>query len=191
MGWTIVTQLSLAAASLLTVYGYINYFSSMSSLKRLHFIYEQALVAADEARIQREMEYRRRIEEERLQSQRIFRMDILITHGSAFGGCAAVLNDGRFRRSSFPLDRVLMFGRHPSGRDFTYFIEDQDILFCASDRPEEILIRSSKAPFEIREAGFGRDEGEVLYEAVIRKDILYYIILESKHEISVKASMGM
>lgn len=191
MGWTIVTQLSLAAASLLTVYGYINYFSSMSSLKRLHFIYEQALVAADEARIQREMEYRRRIEEERLQSQRIFRMDILITHGSAFGGCAAVLNDGRFRRGSFPLDRVLMFGRHPSGRDFTYFIEDQDILFCASDRPEEILIRSSKAPFEIREAGFGRDEGEVLYEAVIRKDILYYIILESKHEISVKASMGM
>lgn len=191
MGWTIVTQLSLAAASLLTVYGYINYFSSMSSLKRLHFIYEQALVAADEARIQREMEYRRRIEEERLQSQRIFRMDILITHGSAFGGCAAVLNDGRFRRGSFPLDRVLMFGRHPSGRDFTYFIEDQDILFCASDRPEEILIRSSKAPFEIREAGFGRDEGEVLYEAVIRKDILYYTILESKHEISVKASMGM
>ena len=35
------------------------------------------------------------------------------------------------------------------------------------------------------------DEGAVLYEAVIRKDILYYIILESKHEISVRASMGM
>ena len=69
--------------------------------------------------------------------------------------------------------------------------EDQDVLFCAMDHPDEILIRSLKAPFEIREAGFGRDEGAVLYEAVIRKDILYYIILESKHEISVRASMGM
>ena len=191
MGWTIVTQLSLAAASLLTIYGYIYYISSMSCLKRLNTIYEQALVAADEARRQRELEYRHRMEEERLQSQRVFRMDILITHGSAFGGCAAVLDDGRFRRGSLTLDRILMFGRHPSGKDFTYFIEDQDILFCASDRPDEILIRSAKAPFEIREAGFGRDEGAVLYEAVIRKDILYYIILESKHEISVRASMGM
>ena len=41
--------------------------------------------------------------------------------------------------------------------------EDQDVLFCAMDHPDEILVRSLKAPFEIREAGFGRDEGAVLY----------------------------
>jgi len=191
MGWMIVIQISLSAASLLTIYGYIYYISSMSRLKRLSYIYDQALRLADEAQKQREREYRQRVAEERLQSQRVFRMDLLITHGSAFGGCAAVLDDGRFRRGSLPLDRIQMFGRHPSGKDFTYYIEDQDVLFCAMDHPDEILIRSLKAPFEIREAGFGRDEGAVLYEAVIRKDILYYIILESKHEISVRASMGM
>ena len=191
MGWMIVTQFSLAAASLLTVYGYIFYMIAHAGGERLSCIYDQALRAAQEEQQEREREYRQRLEEERIQSLRVFRMDILITHGSAFGGASAVLDDGRFRRGSLSLDRILMFGRHTSGKDFTYYIEDQDIVFCACDHPDEIIIRSGKAPFEIREAGLGRDEGAVLYEAVLRRDILYYIILESKHEISVRASAVM
>ncbi len=191
MGWMIMTQVSLAAASLLTLYGYIYYVISQSRGMRSSHLYGQALQLAGEERRERERVHRQKMEEERIQSRRVFRMDLLITHGAAFGGCSAVLNDGRFRKGSLPLDRILMFGRHPSGKDFTYFIEDQDILFCATDYPDEILIRSAKAPFEIREAGLGRDQGAILYEAVLRKDILYYIILESKHEISVRAFMGM
>ena len=64
MGWMIVIQISLSAASLLTIYGYIYYISSMSRLKRLSYIYDQALRLADEAQKQREREYRQRVAEE-------------------------------------------------------------------------------------------------------------------------------
>lgn len=127
-------------------------------------------------------------EEEQRQRERVFGMDVMITHGSAFGGAAATCPDGRFRRGKIALDNILMYGRHPSGKEFTYYIEDQGLEIGASDRPDELFVVSRQQPFEIREAGLPRDRGTSTKSAVIRQDVLYYIILESKHEISIKAT---
>ena len=62
-------------------------------------------------------------------------MDFMITHGSAFGGCAAICPDGRIRRDKVALDNILMYGKHPSGKEFTYYIEDQGLEICACDNP--------------------------------------------------------
>lgn len=125
--------------------------------------------------------------EEKLQQNRIFQMDFKITHGSAFGGCSALCADGRHRRGVIPLDHVMMFGKNPAGKDFTYYIEDQGLEICAMDNPDTLLLRSNDQKFEIREVNEGRDQGIHVNEAVIERGILYYIILESKHEISIQA----
>ena len=70
----------------------------------------------------------------------------------------------------------------------SYYIEDQGLEICASDQPEELIIVSKQQPFEIREAGLSRDQGISTKKAVIKQDVTYYIILESKHEISIKAT---
>ena len=72
------------------------------------------------------------------------------------------------------------------GEDDLY--EDQGLEICASDQPEELIIVSKQQPFEIREAGLSRDQGISTKKAVIKQDVTYYIILESKHEISIKAT---
>ena len=64
---------------------------------------------------------------EKKQKDRLFGMDFMITHGSAFGGCAAICPDGRIRRDKVALDNILMYGKHPSGKEFTYYIEDQGL----------------------------------------------------------------
>jgi hypothetical protein len=139
---------------------------------------------------QRKLEERRRIEAEEAERQkkRVFGLDFRITHGTAFGGCSAVCPDGRRRKGSVPLDQIMMYGRQPGGREFTYYIEDQGVEICASDAPDSLMVRSAQTPFEIREAGLSRDQGVSTRQAQIKRDVLYYIILESKHEISIKAT---
>lgn len=105
-----------------------------------------------------------------------------------FGGCAAICPDGRIRRDKVALDNILMYGKHPSGKEFTYYIEDQGLEICACDNPEELTVISKQQPFEIREAGLSRGQGVPTKQAVIKQDVKYYIILESKHEISIKAT---
>jgi hypothetical protein len=82
----------------------------------------------------------------------------------------------------------MMYGRQSSGKDYTYYIEDQGLYICAGERPDQLLLRSRKEPFEIREAGLDRDQGVTTSQAVIFKDVLYYVILESHHEISIRAT---
>ena len=141
----------------------------------------------------RESEERRRTAAEtgrrkEAERDRVFGMDFLITHGSAFGGCAAVCADGTIRKDKVALDNILMYGKHPSGKEFTYYIEDQGLEICACDNPEELTVISKQQPFEIREAGLSRGQGVPTKQAVIKQDVKYYIILESKHEISIKAT---
>ena len=93
-----------------------------------------------------------------------------------------------FRRDKVALDNILMYGKHPSGKEFTYYIEDQGLEICACDNPEELTVISKQQPFEIREAGLSRGQGVPTKQAVIKQDVKYYIILESKHEISIKAT---
>lgn len=154
---------------------------------RRQYILTSAVRITEQERLKAQRQRMLEQREEELQRQRVFHLDVKITHGSAFGGFSAVNNDGRKKKGIIPLDHILLFGRHPSGKEFTYYIEDQNIEICATDSPDELLIRSTGNWFEIRQYGMGRDEGILVRSAVIRKDILYYLILESKHEISVKA----
>lgn len=136
----------------------------------------------------REEEERLREEEARKQKSRIFGLDFMISHGTAFGGISAICQDGRRRRGSVPVSEIPLYGRHPSGGDFSYFIEDEDLEICACDLADELVLKSDARPFVVRESGMGRDQGMETMRAVLKNNIIYHVILESKHEITVCAA---
>lgn len=181
-------QIGIVLVVLLAAAGVVQWKMQSSRREKQRYILEYAEKVTDLETRQKEEKKRQEQEEEKKQKYRVFYLDFLITHGSAFGGCCATCADGRRRRGTVPLDHVLMYGKHPSGREFTYYIEEQGLEIGASDDPDALIVRSKGAPFEIREEGMGRDQGMKTRSAVIKKDIVYYIILESKHEISIKAT---
>ena len=185
---TIAMQAGLLAAAITAMAGLLTYRSYKERLSQNAYLMDIAEDISEEEAQRLEEERQRQEEEERLLADRALSCDFRIVHGSAFGGCAATLPSGKRRRGKIPLDQIMMHGRHPSGKEFTYYIEDQGIEICAADEPATLLVRSTEYPFEIREDGFGRDSGVQTMQALIRQDILYYIILENKHEISIRAS---
>ena len=168
--------------------GAFQWFFQRKSQVNAGYLLDSVQEAGQEEARNRRQEQIIREEEEKTQAGRVFGLDFMITHGSAFGGCAATLQDGSFRKGLVPLDQIMMYGRQPSGKDFTYYIEDQDLMVCACDEKDALLVKADSLPFEIREAGLSRDQGVSVKSALIRKDVLYYIILESHHEISIRAS---
>ena len=188
MPWSVLTYMVTVSASFFAVAGYVRWFSRARSQDILTVVLRIAREESERLlRIRQEEEARKKREEE-IRKNLVFHLDFLITHGSAFGGCSALQNDGRFRRGSVPLEEILMHGRHATGREYTFYIEESDIRICACDDPDSLLVLSDGMPFVIRETGMGRGEGETVTRALIRKDILYYIILETRHEISIMAS---
>ena len=97
---------------------------------------------------------------------------------------------GRQQQEKYILDYAGQVSELESQKreEFTYYIEDQGLEICACDNPEELTVISKQQPFEIREAGLSRGQGVPTKQAVIKQDVKYYIILESKHEISIKAT---
>lgn len=184
----ITMEIGLILAGILLAFGAVQWKLQSGKMEKQKYILEYAEKVADAESRQREEQKKKEKEEEERQKFRAFSLDFMITHGSAFGGCSAINADGRRRRGIVPLDHVLMYGRHPSGKEFTYYIEEQGLEICATDEKDCLMVRSGNTPFEIREAGMGRDQGISTRCAVIKKDVLYYIILESRHEISIKAS---
>lgn len=185
---TFTMEAGLVIAAVLAAIGVVQWKRQNGRQQEEKYILDYAGQVSEMESQRREEERQQREAEEQKQKDRSFGMDFMITHGSAFGGCAAVLADGTIRKDKVPLDKVMMYGKHPSGKEFTYYIEDQGLEICAADSPEELIIVSKMQPFEIREAGLSRDQGMATKRAVIKQDVTYYIILESKHEISIKAT---
>ena len=185
---TFTMEAGLVIAAVLAAIGVVQWKRQNGRQQEEKYILDYAGQVSEMESQRREEERQQREAEEQKQKDRSFGMDFMITHGSAFGGCAAVLADGTIRKDKVPLDKVMMYGKHPSGKEFTYYIEDQGLEICAADSPEELIIVSKMQPFEIREAGLSRDQGMAMKRAVIKQDVTYYIILESKHEISIKAT---
>ncbi len=181
-------QIGIVLAVLLAAAGAIQWKVQSSRREKQKYILEYAEKVTDLETRKKEEQKQQEQAEEKKQKYRVFYLDFMITHGSAFGGCSATCADGRRRRGVVSLDHVLMYGKHPSGKEFTYYIEEQGLEIGASDDPNALVVRSKDAPFEIREEGMGRDQGTKTRSAVLKRDILYYIILESKHEISIKAT---
>lgn len=186
----VITKVSVVLCGLLMLGSVLQWIRDNQFLKQEQDILTSAVRTTEQERIQKERQ--RALEQKAAEEQRekVFRMDFKITHGSAFGGFCATNNEGRKKKGLVPLDHILLYGRHPSGKEFTYYIEDQNIEICAMDNPDELLVRSRGNWFEIRRSGQGRDEGILVQSAVIKRDILYYIILESRHEITIKAVKG-
>lgn len=185
---TFTMEAGLVIAAVLAVVGVVQWKRQNGRQQKEKYILDYAGQVSEMENQRREEEQHKRQEEEQKQRDRIFGMDFMITHGSAFGGCAAVLSDGTIRKDKVALEKILMYGKHPSGKEFTYYIEDQGLEICASDRQDELVVVSTQKPFEFREAGLSRDQGVATKRAVIKQDVTYYIILESKHEISIKAT---
>ncbi len=181
-------KISLIISAVLALTGAVQWTAEKISKTRKGNLLEVVTEAGEFERERIAAEERLRIQEEKEQARRTFGLDVMITHGAAFGGLSATCQDGRARKGQVPLDQIMMYGRQSNGKDYTYYIEDQGISICATDDPDTLLVRSEDQPFEIREAGLGRDQGQGGRSAVIKKDVLYYIILESHHEISIKAT---
>jgi len=186
--FTFAIHIGVCIAALFTGAAYIQWAGDHKVMKTRSGLLEYATEAAEEENRKLLERERLRKEEEERQKNRVFKLDFLITHGAAFGGCSAVCQDGTFRRGSVLLEKIMMYGRQPSGREYTYYIEEEGIRICAMDEPDKLMIVSDEIPFAIRESGMGRGEGQVVNRAVIHKDILYYLILESRHELSIRAS---
>ena len=168
---TFTMEAGLVIAALMAVVGVVQWKRQSGRQQQEKYILDYAGQVSELESQKREEERQQRQEEEKKQKDRLFGMDFMITHGSAFGGCAAICPDGRISRDKVALDNIIMYGKHPSG-----------------DNPEELTVISKQQPFEIREAGLSRGQGVPTKQAVIKQDVKYYIILESKHEISIKAT---
>ena len=184
----ITMEIGLILAGILLAFGAVQWKLQSSRMDKQKYILDYAEKVTDAECRQREEQKKKEKEEEEKQKFRPFGLDFMITHGSAFGGCSAITADGRRRKGVVPLDHVMMYGKHPMGAECTYYIEEQGLEICAADEKNCLVVRSRTKPFEIREAGMGRDQGVSAKYAVIKQDVLYYIILESKHEISIKAT---
>ena len=185
---TFTMEAGLVIAAVLAAIGVVQWKRQSGRQQKEKYILDYAGQVSEMESQRREEERQQRAAEEQKQKERSFGMDFMITHGSAFGGCAATQADGSIRKDKVSLDKIMMYGKHPSGKEFTYYIEDQGLEICASDNPEELIVISKQQPFEIREAGLSRGQGTATKRAVIKQDVTYYIILESKHEISIKAT---
>ena len=181
-------QIGIVLVVFLAAAGVIQWKVQSGRQEKQKYILEYAEKVTDLETRKKEEQRQQEEAEEKKQKYRVFYLDFMITHGSAFGGCCATCADGRRRRGSVALDHILMYGKHPSGKEFTYYIEEQGLEIGASDDPDALIVRSKDAPFEIREEGMGRDQGMKTRTVVIKKDILYYIILGSRHEISIKVT---
>lgn len=187
----ILAKISFVLAAFLLAAGFIQYFASAGNIRRGQDLLNMSIYEMEQEQMRIAKQEEQKKEADRIQKTKVFHMDIRITHGSAFGGFCATMNDGRRKKGLVRLDEILLYGKHPSGKEFTYYIEDQNIEIGATDDPDTLLIRSSDgSQFEIRQIGQGRDEGSRVENAFIQRDIQYYVILESKHEISLKAVKG-
>ena len=167
---TFTMEAGLVIAALMAVVGVVQWKRQSGRQQQEKYILDYAGQVSELESQKREEERQQRQEEEKKQKDRLFGMDFMITHGSAFGGCAAICPDGRIRRDKVALDNILMYGKHPSGKEFTYYIEDQGLEICACDNPEELTVISKQQPFEIREAGLSRGQGVPTKQAVIKQD---------------------
>lgn len=186
----VLTKVCLVMTGFLLGGSFIQWCCTKGKIKNQQYILDCAVfeMQQDQLRTQRQLALKE--EEEKIQKSKVFYMNFKINHGSAFGGFSCLMNDGRNKKGYVPLDHILLYGRHPSGKEFTYYIEEQGIDICATDQPDALMVRSNGANFEIRQIGQNRDEGQIVDQAIIYKDIPYYIILESKHEIMIKATKG-
>ncbi len=186
----LIAQISIVLGGTALFFGFTQWLGQRGTIEREQYMLDCAIYQMEQNLIEQEERLALEAKEEKEQSEKVFMLDFKITHGSAFGGFCATMNDGRKKKGTVPLENILLYGKHPTGKEFTYYIEDQKIEICARDEEDELLIRSTGPSFEIRQSGQGRDEGTVTKSAIIKKDILYYIILESKHEITLKARRG-
>ncbi len=180
-------RIGVIVALVLLVFGVIQWAIQSRERGRQKYILDYAEKMSEIERQKQQEQRRREEEEDQKQKNRMFQLDFRVTHGAAFGGCAATAVDGRKRRGSVDIKMLDMYGKDPTGNDHTYHLEE-DLEISAMDEPDTLLIRAKEVPFEIREEGLRRDEGVSTRSAVIKKDVLYYIVLESKHEISIKAT---
>ena len=181
-------KVGLIISAVLALGGFVEWVALKTRLSRENNLLEYAAQVSVKERARIEAEERQRQKEAHEQASRVFGLDFMVNHGAAFGGVSATCPDGQSRKGSVPLDNIKMYGKQSSGKDYNYYIEDQGLVFCAGESPDQLILRAHDQPFEIREAGLGRDQGIMTDTAVIKKDIMYYVILESHHEISIKAT---
>ena len=184
----ILVKLSLMLSAMCIAYAVVQYGALSHRLEDWEFIMTVLAQDATDSIERRRSEEEKKAKEKERQSQSPFGLDLVIYHGDAIGGCAATLSDGCPRRGLVALDQIKMHGRHPSGGSFTYYIEEEGITIGAGTNPDELRIQSATAAFDIREDGMNKDQRLHTTEAVIQKDILYYVVLESHHEIAISAS---
>lgn len=183
----IITYIGLIISVILFAGCGISYGSYQKALKNSATTLDYLVMEAERENRLLALKKQKEIMEEQLQENRVFSLDFIISHGSAIGGCSAWNQDGRRKKGSIPLDSIMMFGKNEAGQSFTYYIEEENIEICATDDPDTLRVCSKGQPFEIRNSSESRGEGNLVQEAVIEKNQQYYIILDSKHEISILA----
>lgn len=125
------------------------------------------------------------------QEEKKFSLDIILKHGNSIGAYAAMNEDGTKKKGIVSMNQIKLYGQSQVGIDYSYFINEPGVEIWASDRKDEVILRSSTEQFEIRQEGTPRDKGIKSQNIRLKKGIWYYVILESKHEIKIQAVEGI
>ena len=100
---TFTMEAGLVIAAVLAVAGVVQWKRQSGRQQKEKYILDYAGQVSELESQRREEERQLKQEEEKKQRDRVFGMDFLITHGSAFGGCAAVCADGTIRKDKLHL----------------------------------------------------------------------------------------
>ena len=125
------------------------------------------------------------------QKNKMFYLDVVLTHENAIGAWSCFDFDGRRRKGILPIGDIVMIGRNQRGEDYKYRIDEAGMELWATFDEDELILRSKKTPFEIRKEGMAKDQGTSTQKANIKAGQQYYIVLGSRHEIGLLATRGI
>ena len=155
--------------------------------KKKQYLIDYEVQMLEEERLQKEKkaELNAHIREE--QKNKPFYMNIILTHGNAIGVKACLDNEGKRRSGILSIGDIALLGKNSRGEDYFFHIDEASLEIWATFEKEEVLLKSSKEAFEIREEGTPKDQGTRTQKASIKAGRQYYVILDNKHEIGILA----
>lgn len=175
----------LVAGLLVGAAGTAAYYYRDYKKKEYMLDYEVQQMMEDKEQKQKKAELDSHIREE--QKNKLFYLDVVLTHGNAIGAKSSTDNEGKRRRGIISIGEIKMVGKNSRGEDYFYYIDEAGMEIWATFEKDELLLRSQNTPFEIRKEGMARDQGTRTQKAVIKAGQQYYIILDSRHEIGLLA----
>lgn len=170
---------------LVVMSGFVTYYYAQNKRKEFIQDYHVSMLEAEEQEKKSKEELEAHVRAE--QENKVFYLDIIVTHGNAIGVRSSTDNEGRRRKGIVSIGEIMMVGKNQQGEDSFYHIDEAGMELWAAFEEDELILKSKNSSFEIRTEGTPKDQGRKTYKATIKEGVQYYVILDSRHEIGILA----